>query len=433
MDNPNNLILPDNSLIASQRSYIADYLYRFSNDECHPDFHFWSCLTLLGHVVGSRIWTMHGRFAFSPRLYTLMVGSAGSGKSTAMREAKKLFVSINSLSLISEHIESREYIIGEMVDYAEFWRLPNEPKLQEYHPMFLVVNELAEFISVNPAKMLGFLIDVFDETSYGTGFKKDKEAGLGSQRFPNPCVSMIACAQPHWFLSNVKSEIFTRGLGRRCIILAREKFKLNDSPMEPSNSEAGWLRVKQHLTKLSSPKFFGEIKKTPAAAAWYTKWHNDPKRTKRYDDPILNEQLLETQHVLLYKVATLLALSRYDFDFTITENDYILALKNLHALEKDIAELMSTTGKNEMVPVAAMMVQAIDSAGGWMEKAKLLLAFYRHAKDQRAFNDGLNFLCTTKQVYERKLTLPGDSIQRVIVATPAGRQKLEEKGIRFED
>jgi hypothetical protein len=426
-------VLSSAQAIAAQNNYLADYLYRFSNDECHPDFHFWSSMTLLGHIVGTRVWINHGRFAFRPCLLTIQVGQAGSGKSTAKDEARNLFVELFPNQLISEDIETREYLIREMTDNACFWKHPNEIQLREYHPLFLLVDEFADWISVNPPKMLGFLIGTFMRPSYGAGFKKDKELGLPVQRFPNPLISMIACAQPEWFLANIKTELFTRGLGRRCIILKREPYRLNDKPICPADSEQGWLRVKAHLRKLGDPKFFGELKKTPEAEAWYTKWHNDPSRKHRYDDPMLNSQLLDTQHVLLYKVASLYAMTRYDFDFTVTMLDFTNALARLRDLETEIAKLMSTVGKNEMAPVASMMIQAVEAKGGMMKYTELLMAFFRHGRDLRAFNDGLNFLCTTKQLYDMpKLQLPGMSTPVRYLANEVGLQKLREKGVKLE-
>jgi len=425
--------------------YITDYTYYFSNDECDPDFHFWSALTLLGHVMGRRIFVSHGRFKFYPNLYTMMVGTAGSGKSTARKEAKKLYIELFPDLLISESVQSREDIVAEMVDNVVWYEDKTKQsygKKEEYRPFFLSINELDQFISVSPVKMLGFLVDIFDEDNYGVGFKKDKELGKGKQRVKHPHVSLLSCCPPEWFMDNIKGHLFSGGLGRRSIILYRQKTKLNDNPVNPPDSLAGWQRVKEHLIKMGSVELCGEIQKTPEAQRWYSAWHNDPKRLKRYDDPVLRQQLLETQHVLLYKIAMLFCCSRYNFDFILTEEDFTNALRQLHNLEADIAKLMSTSGKNEMAPTAELMLQAIDAAGGYMTAARLLTNFYRHSQDMRAYREGVDFLVDVGKILKVLLKLPrfdangqkikGPDIEAWYVVSIPGWFKLKELGFSIE-
>jgi len=417
-------------------NFITDYTYYFSNDECHPDFHFWSCLTLLGHVIGRRIWVSHGRFVFYPNLYVLMVGTAGSGKSTAYKEAMKLYIEVLPELPLADSIQSREDIIAQMVDECVLWKCPNESAFREYHPFFILTEELADFISVNPVRMLGFLVGVFDASYYSVGFKKDKEMGLGKQRFKNPHVSVLACAQPEWFMDNVKIEMFKRGLGRRCIILYRKKIKLNPEPFNPPDSLPGWLRVKAHLARFANPKFFGEVVKTPDAQAWYNKWHMDKARFERYEDIMLKEQLLDTQHVLLHKIAMLYACCRYDFgtdgNWSITQDDYEFALKQLHYLEPDVVNLMKAGGKNEMAPVAEMMLQSVNKAGGWMLRSRLLNLFYRQGRDIRSFKDGIDFLHNTNQMYQLEVEIKPGEPKKWYAITPLGIEKLKESGINIQ-
>jgi ABC-type dipeptide/oligopeptide/nickel transport system ATPase component len=41
--------------------------------------------------MGKQFWLMHGRYTVHSPLYVAMVGEAGSGKSTAKKDAKTLF------------------------------------------------------------------------------------------------------------------------------------------------------------------------------------------------------------------------------------------------------------------------------------------------------------------------------------------------------
>ena len=74
-------------------SYIKDFLHYTSGNECPEPYRLWSGLSLLASVLGRKVWTFHGRFQIFPSLYVVLVGDAGSGKSTAKNYAKKLFTS----------------------------------------------------------------------------------------------------------------------------------------------------------------------------------------------------------------------------------------------------------------------------------------------------------------------------------------------------
>ena len=392
----------------SKPNYITDYLYRFSNDECHPDFHFWSCLTLLGQIMGRRYWVAHGRFKFRGGLYTALVGGAGSGKSSAKDVARDLFIELFPDGLLNASVQTREHLITRMVDYSIPWMVnPDTGKVEVYHPVFIAVDELRLFLTEKPERMLAFLIQGFDTGFLDTGFKKDDENGLLPQQIPNPHFSMLACVQPEWFLHNLKQDIFTGGLGRRMVIVFRHKHKLNDNPTFPTDSMDGWKRVKAHLKRMGDTSKWGEVKKTTAAQKWYSAWHNNSERFKRYDDPILRENMLDTQHVLLYKVAMLFAASRYDFNLVLEEEDFVNALRALHYLEDDVAKLMSSSGPNMMAPIAEQMVVQVDACGGYMQRAKLLSMFYKHGPNgMRSVDDAVNFLRQTNRLVEMEVSLP---------------------------
>ena len=419
-------------------TYLTDYLYRFSNDECDPLFHYWSALTLLGHVMGRRYWIGHGRFKFRGSLYTGLVGTAGSGKSTAKEVVRELYVELFPDQLLSATVQTREHIINRMVDFNIPWRTnPDTGQVEVYHPFFFAVDELRLFLTEKPERMLAFLIAAFDTSFLDTGFKKDEENCLAPQKIPNPHITMLACVQPDWFLNNLKTDIFTGGLGRRMIIVFRKKFKLNDDPHYPKDSEAGWKRVKEHLKNVGNTSKWGEFKKDSAAAQWYSKWHMDPARFERYDDPMLRENLLDTQHVLLNKCALLQAATNYEFKPVVTEGNFIHALHDLHELEDDIAKLMSASGQNAMAPIAEQMVVQVDAVGGYMQKAKLLAMFYKHGPNgMKSVDDALNFLRQSNRMIEMevRLPVPGDRNgammpSKVYMLTEAGMAEWRAKGI----
>ncbi len=61
-------------------SYLADYLHYSSGAETPDEFLYWGGLSILGHVLGNKVWVTHGdHFRFFPNLYIALVGDT-SGK-----------------------------------------------------------------------------------------------------------------------------------------------------------------------------------------------------------------------------------------------------------------------------------------------------------------------------------------------------------------
>src|ERR1017187_9807736 len=96
--------------------YLKDFLFYNSGNECPESFWTWSALSLLGHIIGPKVWHMHGRFKITPATYTALIGSPGSGKSTAKDEVRDLFKKLCPELLISSSIQSREDILELMLN-----------------------------------------------------------------------------------------------------------------------------------------------------------------------------------------------------------------------------------------------------------------------------------------------------------------------------
>jgi hypothetical protein len=256
----------------AKMDYLQSYVYYNSGSECPRSFHVWSALSILGAVIGRKVWFDRKIHVVYPNIYVGLVGDAGSGKSTAKGVVKTIMVQEFPHLMISESIQSREDIAEKMgrTDCCTTWK--NEKgEIQEYRPYFLIVNELANFLSVDTRKMVDFLVDMYDENYFSTGFKSTT-----SQKFKNPYVSMLACVQPTWIMSNLKLDLFSGGLGRRLILVYEEKTGLIAEPFIPPGGEAAIQKVLTHLHR--AEKLQGEFKMPDPARKWWKKWYEDPTR-----------------------------------------------------------------------------------------------------------------------------------------------------------
>lgn len=402
---------------------MQDFVYYNSGNESPPIFHQWAALALLGAVLGRK-----ASFAFSPyfkihgNLYVVLVGTAGSGKSTAKSNVKEIFIEEFPDLMISDSIQSREDIIKKMgSDECECTILdPNNPgKFIEYRPFFAIVNEFASFLSVDKQKMVEFLVDIFDENHFSTGFKGDPNT---KQKYKNPYFSILACATPNWIMTNLKLDLFEGGLGRRLIIVYAEKKKCIAKPKLPPGAEEAQERVLNHLRKVRS--FTGEFTMTQEADDWWVKWYEDPKR-KTKDNPIM-AQFHETKHVMVLKVAMLLALNELPLNAVIDKEHLEVALAMISELEPEVVRLTGGIGRNELAGISAKMLDTILVNGECIGEKRLKANYFRDLQTPE-YVQCLNHLVDTGQVYRMQLIAEGDTTQREYVMTPKYHARLQEK------
>src|SRR3974390_760290 len=140
-------------------SYLSDYMLFTSGTECPEQYRIWAGLSLLSAVIGRRVWIMHGRYEILPSLYVALVGEAGSGKSSAKNDAKKLFVELFPERLISSSFQSHQDIIDLMCNVDPMiWE--DDRGIHGWTPFYIVCNEMSSLLSTDKKGMVEFLVDI---------------------------------------------------------------------------------------------------------------------------------------------------------------------------------------------------------------------------------------------------------------------------------
>jgi hypothetical protein len=384
-------------------AYLDDFVFYASGTECPEPYLFWSGLSLISAVTSRRTWVCHGTdyFKIPPMIYTCLVGTAGSGKSTAKDLARQIFIREFPDRKISASIQSREDIADQMAsdECLHTWKDDDgqwgpKGKIYEYRPFFIISNELASLLSVDKMKMVEFLTDIYDSSVFSTGFKGQRLADPGrKQWFENPAVTMISCAVPKWFMSNLKLDLFDGGLGRRLIIVYAEKKKKDPNPSIPEGGKEAFERAVTHLHAVA--QFKGEMVRDAAAMKFWNAWYIDPRREEK-EDPILM-QFAETEHVMVLRVATLLALSESPITHTIRLEHMERAVHLLNSLKPNIVRLTSGIGRNELAGVGSQILDFLGRMGGATSEINLKKFFHRYLQN-REFQDLLQHYIDTEQL-----------------------------------
>lgn len=362
--------------------FINDAIFYNSGNECPVEFIEWSALSTISALAGRKLWVQHGEFTIFLNTYMCLVAEAAGGKSTARHFQKKLIHLTDPSYVTSASFQSHQDIIDTMCNM-----MPNtwqdtlgevegneKDKIHEYRPFLISSNELKSLLSTDTKGMIDFLVDIYDENAFSTGYKTYKRNNPErKQDLTGPYLCLLACATPKWFMGELKVDLFDGGLGRRLIIIHAEKAALVDTPNRPDGSVDALLRMQKFLLEIRDAK--GEIKRTPAAMKFWKDWYYSPGR-KQTDDPIL-KQFLDNKHIPLLKISALLALSEDPKTKTIEVRHLEQALVTLSRLEKGVMLLTRGIGRNELAGIGSRVLEFITKAGGATSKVTLLKMFQR--------------------------------------------------------
>ena len=143
-------------------NFIADYLVYNQGNEVPRNFHIWSALATLSAVVNRKVYIRQGYFTHRPMLYVCLIGEQGDRKSTAKDIARDILVDVFPNMPIAGSVTTREKITQYLgSDEAARTYMDEKGELIDYRPYNMYINELKNFLSVNPSGMIDFLTDIY--------------------------------------------------------------------------------------------------------------------------------------------------------------------------------------------------------------------------------------------------------------------------------
>ena len=400
--------------------FIQDYLEYNNGNECPRNFHMWTAIVILSAAVSRRVYVKRGYFTHYPGLYVALVGEQGDGKSSAKDIGKDLLMEALPDVPIAASVTTREAICKFMASSESIRTYTDENgQLVEYHPYTLFVNELKNFLSVNPSGMINFLTDVYDVSNFINETK-----GKGTDIIPKPFLTMLACETPEWMIKNFRLETITGGFSRRLIIVYEiDSGTIKPRPAPPENSKVLFAKLKAHLKQL--PLLKGEFKWTPEAVEFWDLWYVKNKAVANdCTDPIMRGYL-KTKHVQLIKVVMNLAIAEYEPKLLLTQDLFMQGLAILDSIEKNMPKLSVAAGRNDLALPQQQIIELLERSGGILPEQELK----RHSAKDLNPNEQfavLNFLKSTKQIYYGKQV--HGKVERMMIMTEAHYAKEVKAG-----
>ena len=282
-------------------SFIRTYLEYNSGNEVPRNFHIWAALSLISAVASHKVYVNQGYFKHRANIYTCLVGEQGDRKSTAKDIARDILVETFPDLPVAASVTTREAITKYLGGDDSLRAYTDERGvLIEYHPYVLFINELKNFLSVNPGGMIDFLTDIYDQKMF-----KVETKNKGIDIIYNPILTVLACETPNWIVRKFKEDLISGGFSRRMLMVyERETPEPKPRPFPPQGSDLMLSSIKDHLRMVNT--IVGCFKWTDGGGKMFDEWYIKNKHTLPVD-PVM-KGYFKTKDVHLLKVCMLLAL-----------------------------------------------------------------------------------------------------------------------------
>lgn len=265
----------DNSL-TRKRGWLEKYLVYTSENEAPECYHFWSGITILGHVLGRQTWLARGYFTTFPgQIMTILVGPSGSRKSTAVNIAGKLLKGVPNVNIIANKLSAQSLVDSLMRGMS----VENGVARPVDSTGFIRASELSVFIPKQTyvEEIIPIITDIYDAES---GSWKYKTRSGGEIVLHNPLITLLGASTPDWLVTNIPANAYGGGFMARVFFVYHEK--TTRSNPRPEKNPALERLGKELLASLiwMQGNLKGPFIWTKEAEDWwddfYVKWQKSP-------------------------------------------------------------------------------------------------------------------------------------------------------------
>ena len=232
-------------------SFLKAYLHYTADSEVPVSFHRWSALAGIGAILERDIHIEHGHSQIFPNPYLMLIGTAGTRKSTAIKLIKSLLVKAGYTTISAERTSKEKFLLDlsgegdafgnsgssdDILDRNLFGNLAAE---SEIRPMFIGADEANDFFGMSNLEFLSILGSLWDWNGppYQNRIKTGKSVSI-----PNPTITILAGNTPTGFSAAFPPEILGQGFFSRLLLIYGEpNGKRIPFPSTPSRKETQYI------------------------------------------------------------------------------------------------------------------------------------------------------------------------------------------------
>lgn len=341
--------------------FFADYLEFSGGGETPAGFNRWAAIGMIGAWMERQVFFRFGGARLHTNQYIMLLGSAGTKKSTAINTAKRLLKSAGYSSVAAEKTSKEKFLIdlaeggevsernlGSILDQA-LW---GEVSEGDYRSIWVAKGEFNDFFANNILDFVSMLGELWDfEGVYENRIKNGQSVVI-----PNPTISILGGNTQTAFAAAFPPEAVGQGFFSRVIAVYAK----------PTGIKVTWPKISDEkeisemVERLNNIKSscIGEMFFSPTARHLVDKIY---KTWKSIDD-IRFEQYGNRRLTHLIKLSMIMAVTRESLE--IGEEDVIRANTVLHHAEQYMPLAYGDFGVSRMSLQSHKIIQILDDSTG---------------------------------------------------------------------
>lgn len=340
---------------------LSDYISYCQPTEVPASFNRWSMMTCLGALLGRNFYFPFGHAKLKPNLYVMLMGVAGTRKSTSVKTAKKLLEASGYTTFAAERTSKEQFLMDlagegapvEEPDGSIHWNVGGSEDSEDSKApadMLVAADEFNDFIGQGNMEFISLLGTLWDhEGPYKSRFKR-----AASSIIHDPVVSILSGNTPTNFAMAFPVETIGQGFFSRLILVHADKTDRKYTfPKSPSDAEKHEFLNKLHHARQSCQ---GAVELTPGAEKLLDKIYH---RWIPFDD-VRFDSYANRRFTHLLKVCLVICGATYSK--VLTEEKVIYANTILKAAEHFMPQALGEFGKARNSDVAQKLMQAVTTA-----------------------------------------------------------------------
>lgn len=345
-----------------QPDFFSEYLDYTSGGETPAFFNRWSCIGMIGAWMGRQIYCPFGNAHLHTNQYIMLIGNAGTKKSTAIKTAKRLlreagYSHFSATKISKEKFlldlgtgdEGNEKNLGNILD-QNLWGDDNSSDVRE---TWICADEFNEFFANNILEFVSTLGDLWDWE--GPPYENRIKNGQ-SVIIPNPTINILSGNTPTAFATAFPPEIVGQGFFSRLLVIHAKPTGIKVTWPEKVDEQ----RTAYMVERLQAIKgyHFGEVNYTPAAKALVDKIYKSwkPLADVRFES-YGNRRLTHLLKLSLVHAATRMSKE-------IDDIDVVRANTVLHHAEQFMGEAFGEFGASKMSTQVHKIMQVLENEPG---------------------------------------------------------------------
>lgn len=327
-------------------------------------YHRWSLITGIGALLGRNFYLQHGHWKVHANMYTMLIGSPGARKSTAIKMVKKILKGAGYANIAADKTTKEKFLVdldgthstGDTETTGTFdkrteenlWGLDGGDA--EPRECFIAADEFNDFIGYNNIDFISLLGSLWDyEGVYESKTKHGKTV-----RIPEPTISILGGNTPQNFALAFPPELLGQGFLSRILLIHGDPSGRRITFPEPPDSDETERLIAQfkRIQLAVRGKADLTIQATQILDDIYQSWVDlDDVRFKHYSTRRFTQ---------LLKLMLIIAAARGSV--IISDEDVIIANTVLAAAEHRMPTALGEFGKGKNSDTAQIILELLSVA-----------------------------------------------------------------------